>query len=130
VRDHFRAHPREPLSLPLVLRLERASLSGVQSRDLGLGGACLELGDEALEGVAAAGSSGFSGLEVGTKVTLELATPNRWDPLVLHGRVAWLKVGPASRGARPGPAPRVVLGVAFEHQSPADVSSLFDLLGR
>ena len=60
----------------------------------------------------------------------ELATPNRWDPLVLHGRVAWMKVGAAPRPARAGASPRVLLGVAFEHQSPADVSSLFDLLGR
>ncbi len=75
--------------------------------NLGLGGACVEVGDA---------------LVVGAAVTLEVTAPNLWDPLVVPARVAWTAPA-AATGA-------TLAGFAFDHGSrtKAALPSLVELL--
>jgi hypothetical protein len=113
VRDHFRAHGRRRVSLTATLR--RASAEGkgageaVRIRDIGLGGACVEA------------VLGEPPLRLEASVVLEVVAPTLWDPLVLRGRVAWLRPG------RTGEASR--FGVRFDHAEQGGVFALFHLLG-
>lgn len=114
VRDHFRAHGRKAVTLPAALRddggaqEERATV-----RNLGLGGACVELPlDSVAEGQL---------LRLDGAVVLQLTAPTLWDPLTLRGRVAWLRRSTSDKPAR--------LGIRFEHQEEGSLFSLFQLLG-
>jgi hypothetical protein len=113
VRDHFRAHARRRVDLGATLR-ERQSAEehGVRIRDLGLGGAGVELSESQL-------ASGLFDPEA--TVTLEVTTPNLWDPLSLRGRVAWLRRGAFGRSAR--------AGIRFEHHDAGALYALYQLLG-
>jgi hypothetical protein len=71
--------------------------------NIGLGGARV-----VVEGAITAGDS----------ITLSFAAPSLWDPLVLHGRVAWVAPG--------GPARAV--GVAFDHKATDAVFALYELI--
>jgi len=73
--------------------------------DLGLGGACLEVADL---------------IPLGTPVRLSLEAPNRWEPLVLDGRVVWTR-----DALKPG---RARLGMKFEKASSGTLRALVDLL--
>jgi hypothetical protein len=84
----------------------------VRVRDLGLGGASLEV----LEG-----SGGARFLTPEAIVTVELAAPTRWDPLTLQGKVVWVRRSPQGRTMR--------AGVRFEHRDAAALFALFQLLG-
>jgi hypothetical protein len=97
----------------LLAGLHRAAYDGrtgesVRIRDLGLGGACVELGDRAAP------------LRPDSSVTLEVTAPTLWDPLVLRGRVAWVRPG---REDQPTKA-----GVRFEHTEQSGIFALFQLL--
>jgi hypothetical protein len=110
-RDHFRAHARRKVNL--LAGLHRIAYDGrsgeaVRIRDLGLGGACVELGDKAQP------------LRLDSPVTLEVTAPTLWDPLVLRGRVAWVRPG---REDNPTKA-----GVRFEHTEQSGIFALFQLL--
>lgn len=109
-RDHFRAHGRRPVALDatLLIRGVAGTSTDVQIRDLGLGGARLEVAADAGHALA-----------VDTAVTLEVVTPTLWDPLVLRGRVAW---------SRPGVGAHLI-GVRFEHRDGSAVFALFQLVG-
>ena len=96
---HFRAYPRRTSSTPPSAKIAGSDAT-VRVVDLGLGGA---------------GIVTTLVLDLGARIDLVLALPNRWDPLVLPARVAWAREGRA--------------GVAFEHRSDADAWALFELLG-
>lgn len=112
-RDHFRAHARRRVNLGAALRDNVGSVvRDVRVRDLGLGGASLEVLD-------AHGGSRF--LAVDAIVTIELTAPTRWDPLTLPGKVVWVRRTAQGRTTR--------AGVRFEHRDAASLFALFQLLG-
>lgn len=120
VRDHFRAHARRRVNLEATLRDNVGSLAReVRVRDLGLGGACLEIASSDFS------RSGQAVLErwlaPGAIVIIELSTPMRWDPLTLQGKVVW-----AGQGAY---ANTMHVGVRFEHRDASLLFVLFKLLG-
>jgi hypothetical protein len=78
--------------------------SPVQIMDLGLGGARLALQRE---------------VEVGAPVRLTMVAPNLWDPLVLHGQVAWTKLAEE---------PASLVGLRFAHSSGTGLRALADLI--
>ncbi len=96
---HFRTFARSTARTPASLRLD-GEQAVVELTDLGMGGAGVACELELVEGET---------------VELVLQAPNRWEPLVLPGRVAW---------ARP---PRA--GIAFELNEEPLVWALFELLG-
>ena len=120
-RDHFRAHGRRRVDLDATLRGRDGGFSHVaRVRDLGLGGACVELGEVAptlLPGEARPAV----GVEREAVITLEVMAPTLWDPLLLGGRIAWVRRGAAGRPTR--------AGVRFEHRESASLYALFQLLG-
>jgi Tfp pilus assembly protein PilZ len=71
--------------------------------DIGLGGARIKVENS---------------LALGDVVTLSLTAPTLWDPLVLHGRVAWVTANGGGRAA----------GVAFEHKATDAVFALYELI--
>ena|SRR5689334_12281241 len=95
-RDHFRAHARHRVDLEGRLRTGGSSSFGVRLRDLGLGGACVEVVDAAA----------LPALDVEGPISLEVTAPSLWDPLTLPGKVAWLR--------RIKPERRLRLGLRFE----------------
>lgn len=112
-RDHFRAHARRRVDLDATLRGREGGFShDVRVRDLGLGGACVELAEL---------HAGAVGVEREAVVTLEVMAPTLWDPLLLAGRIAWVRRGGQGRMTR--------AGVRFEHREPAALYALFQLLG-
>jgi hypothetical protein len=116
-RDHFRAHARRRVDLDAMLRGRDAGFShDARVRDLGLGGACIEISDPGTGGGAPP-----LGVEREAAVTLELMAPTLWDPLALGGKIAWVKRGAAGRPTR--------AGVRFEHREPSALFALFQLLG-
>lgn len=122
-RDHYRAHARRRVDLDATVRGRDGAFSHVaRVRDLGLGGACLEIGDPTGSAALLAGEArGAAGVEREAAVTVEVMAPTLWDPLTLSGRVAWVRRGVAGRPAR--------AGVRFEHRDPASLFALFQLLG-
>lgn len=120
-RDHFRAHGRRRVDLDATLRGRDGGFSQVaRVRDLGLGGACVELG-EAGGPLLPGETRSVTGLEREATITLEVMAPTLWDPLLLGGRVAWVRRGAPGRPTR--------AGVRFEHREPASLYALFQLLG-
>lgn len=114
--DYFRAHSRRRTDLRAVLRDHTGALAhGAQIKNLGLGGACVELSG----GVADLMSRG--GFDLEASVTLEVTAPSLWDPLTLRGKVAWI------RHASPGSPTRA--GLRFEHRDAGALYALFQLLG-
>jgi hypothetical protein len=105
--DHFRAHGRRRVDLPATLR-DRAAGWQKTGRvvNLALSGACLELPDP---------------VELDARITVEIVAPTLWDPLVLEGRVAWVRYGGSVGGAR--------AGVEFEPGVGGAMFALFELLG-
>ena len=122
-RDHFRAHARRRVDLDATLRARDAEFSHTaRVRDLGLGGACLEIGDPTGAAALLPGESRPAvGVERDATVTLEVMAPTLWDPLLLGGRVAWVRRGATGRPTR--------AGIRFEHRDPASLFALFQLLG-
>ncbi|HSO00709.1 MAG TPA: PilZ domain-containing protein [Candidatus Nanopelagicales bacterium] len=128
-RDHFRAHARRRVDLNATLRdRQTAEEQTVRVRDLGLGGACVELPEPRSSYEPGSLSAGWSSpgpslsalLEPETTVTIELTAPTLWDPLSLRGRIAWIRRA-AGKPAR--------AGVRFEHHDTAALFALHDLLG-
>jgi hypothetical protein len=120
-RDHFRAHGRRRVDLDATLRGRDGGFSHVaRVRDLGLGGACVELG-EPVATLLPGEVRPSVGVEREAVVTLEVMAPTLWDPLLLGGRIAWVRRGAAGRPTR--------AGVRFEHRESASLYALFQLLG-
>lgn len=123
-RDHFRAHGRRRVDLDATLRGRDGVFSHVaRVRDLGLGGACVELGDlgDTLRALLPGEARPAVGVEREATITLEVMAPTLWDPLLLGGRIAWVRRGAAGRPTR--------AGVRFEHREPGSLYALFQLLG-
>lgn len=112
-RDHYRAHARRRVDLDATVRARDGGFShDARVRDLGLGGACVEIADR---------EGGAAGVEREGAVTLEVMAPTLWDPLVLTGRIAWIRRGTPGRPTR--------AGLRFEHRDPGALYALFQLLG-
>lgn len=114
-RDHFRAHGRIRVELDATLLDQDGKARGVTIRDLSLAGAGVELPD--LTGSSAEQAE----LSPEASVTLELVSPTLWDPLRLHGTVAWVR-----RSANQSRRTRA--GIRFEHQDATQLLSLFHVL--
>lgn len=110
---HFRAHARFRIELGGTLSSTSRPLAHeVRIRDLGLGGAGLELSTASLAAVPA--------FAVDAEVTLVLRAPMLWDPLALPGRIAWLRDTDGEGPLR--------VGVCFDHADSGKVYALFQLL--
>lgn len=112
-RDHFRAHARRRVDLGATLYVSAQNRSqDVRIRNLGLGGACIEV-PEGRQG-------GVTGLDLEELVTVQITAPTLWDPLPLRGKVAWVR--------RAGQDRRLRAGVRFEHRDESAIYALFQLL--
>jgi hypothetical protein len=101
---HFRAFARRAVVLPATVTAEAGGARPVRLVNLGLGGACIELGER---------------LAVGAPVTLEVTAPNLWDPLVVPAKVVWLRdTGGGHHHA----------GLAFGHAEKSALPALVELL--
>jgi hypothetical protein len=124
-RDHFRAHARRRVELGAVLRSPAGlTRQDVRIRDLGLGGVCIEVPELDVAAAREPGRAARPGpvtLEREASVTLEVLAPSLWDPLVLAGKIAWIR--------RSGPGRATRAGVRFEHREPSALYALFQLLG-
>jgi PilZ domain len=109
-RDHFRAHARHRVDLEGRLRTGESVSLGVRLRDLGLGGACVELVDVTAPA-----------LDVEGPIALEVTAPSLWDPLILPGKVAWMR--------RIKPERRVRVGLRFELREVGALRGILKLLG-
>jgi hypothetical protein len=90
VRDHFRAHARRRVSLGASVRDNVGSLvQDVRIRDLGLGGACLEIGEirPPAGALSPPDAAGVRWLDLEAIVTVEVTAPTLWDPLTLRGKM-------------------------------------------
>jgi hypothetical protein len=110
-RDHFRAHARHRVDLDGRLRLGGDASYAVRLRDLGLGGACVELVDAAPP----------PALDVEGPIALEVTAPSLWDPLIVPGKVAWLR--------RVKPERRLRVGVRFELREVGALRGILKLIG-
>lgn len=119
-RDHYRAHGRVPVRIDAVLRQHDKVVLPVTIRDIGFGGAGVEIADPTLQSATQAPSTPVD-LATGTPVTLEVIAPVLWDPLMLPGRVVWsLARGAADRPTR--------AGIRFDPLGANTLLSLFDVL--
>lgn len=118
--DHFRAHGRVPVQIDAVLRQQDALALPVTIRDLGFGGAGLDIADPTLRPSTQATSSSFE-LTCDMPVVLELVAPVLWDPLLLPGKIAWSRHNAA--GTR-----QLRAGIRFEPLAATTLLSLFDVL--
>lgn len=110
-RDHFRAHARHRVDLDGRLRVGESASYAVRLRDMGLGGACVELVEQAASGA----------LDVEGPIALEVTAPMLWDPLIVPGKVAWLR--------RIKPERRLRLGLRFELRDVGTLRGIMKLLG-
>ncbi len=108
-RDHFRAHARLRVDLEGRLRLGEEETHQVRLRDLGLGGACVEITEGAPRNV-----------DIDGPAVLEVTAPMLWDPLLIDGKVAWLR--------RVKPERKVRLGVRFELREAGALRGILKLL--
>jgi PilZ domain len=119
-RDHFRAHGRIAVQINAVLRQDDSFVIPVTVRDLGFGGAGVDLADPKLHPAPRA-SFTFSDLATDVPVVLEVVTPVLWDPLYLQGRIVWT----AGNVAEDRPARA---GIRFDDLGATTLLSLFEVL--
>ena len=113
-RDHFRAHGRKAVNLAASLCDELRSFEEeARIKNLGLGGACVELGARSTAEPHVGRPDAL--------VLLEVIAPSLWDPLILRGRVAWTR--------RAAPQQPMRVGLRFEHREQGSLFALFQLLG-
>ena len=106
VSDHFRAFARRPTSLPARIQSEVLGWDlAAQLVDLGLGGASIIVAEP---------------LPLGTSIRLRVDAPQLWEPLVVPGRVAWLRTTLEGDSK---------LGLRFEPDTPACLAVLAELVG-
>jgi hypothetical protein len=104
---HFRLFARRLTHLPALLASEGQGVRDALLINVGLGGACVRT---------------TAGLGNGAKVTLEVNTPNLWDPLILDGIVVW---------SAPADAEGLALaGIRFGPISSSGLRALVELLGK
>jgi hypothetical protein len=110
-RDHFRAHARHRVDLDGRLRVGESASYAVRLRDMGLGGSCVELVEAAPQ----------SSLDVEGPIALEVTAPMLWDPLLVPGKVAWMR--------RIKPERRLRIGLRFELRDVGTLRGIMKLLG-
>ena len=118
-RDHFRTHGRIPVQIDAFLRKQEDLVLAVTIRDLGFGGAGLELADPTLRPPTQQLSLD---LVAGVPIVLEVVAPVLWDPLHLPGKIVW-SMQDISTG-RP-----IRAGVRFDPLGATTLMSLFEVLG-
>src|ERR687885_251504 len=91
-----------------------AMMLSSRAHGAGRGGAGIEIPE------SAAAELRPGGIDRESPVTIELMAPTLWDPLVLSGKIAWLKRSAQGRATR--------AGVRFEHREPSALYALFQLL--
>jgi hypothetical protein len=102
-----RAHMRRPMRMKASVLHQRVGWErDATVTDLGLGGAGIEIAESLMQG---------------DRITFSLVAPNLWDPLLIAGRIVWVKPG---TGLDP-----IHCGIAFEFTHAATLWALFDLLG-
>ncbi len=113
---HFRAHERREVRLGVGLVGQR---SGTERQativDLSLAGAGLETDEP---------------LVPGERLSITLATPTMWDPLVLEAVVAWAQPPRPSHEVDALGRSRTVAraGIVFDYPGPAAILSMFEML--
>jgi hypothetical protein len=120
-RDHFRAHGRVSVQIQALLRPAGSSELSVKIRDLGFGGAGVEVIRSSREPSSSATPNPID-LAAGTPVVLEVVAPVLWDPLYLSGHIAW------SLSKEAGDLPARA-GISFDQLGATTLLSLFDILG-
>lgn len=118
-RDHFRTHGRIPVRIDAFLRQQEDLVLAVTIRDLGFGGAGLELADPTLRPPTQQLSLD---LVAGVPIVLEVVAAVLWDPLHLPGKIVW-SMQDVSTG-RP-----IRAGVRFDPLGATTLMSLFEVLG-
>ena len=119
-RDHYRTHGRVPVRIDAVLRRHDSTTLPVTIRDLGFGGAGIELADPTLPSPTQAASAPAE-LMTGVPIVLEVVAPVLWDPLHLPGQVVWsLASAVSDRTTR--------AGIRFDALGATTLLSLFDVL--
>lgn len=119
-RDHFRAHARLPVRIDAVLRRQDALVLPVTIRDLGFGGAGVDIADPTLLPSKQATSKPMD-LATGLPIVIEVVAPVLWDPLFLPGKIAW-----SHQQAATGLSTRA--GIRFDPLGAATLLSLFEVL--
>jgi len=109
------------VQIDALIRQQDALTLPITIRNLGFGGAGVDIADPTLLPATQAGSATFA-LAVNAPVVIELVAPVLWDPLHLPGRVAWSRQNAA--GTRPAR-----IGIRFEPLDGTTLLSLFDVLG-
>jgi hypothetical protein len=119
-RDHFRAHGRVPIRIDAVLRRQDVLVLPVTIRDLGFGGAGVDIADPTLLSSKQGASTPIE-LPTGLPVVLEVVAPVLWDPLYLPGKVMW-----NFQHAGTGHSARA--GIRFDPLGAVTLLSLFEVL--
>lgn len=118
--DHFRAHGRVSVQIDALLRQQDALVLAVTIRDLGFGGASIDISDPTLRSATQAISLPVD-LSTGSHLVLEVVAPSLWDPLYLPGKIVW-----NLRDAASGQPTRA--GVRFDPLGATTLMSLFEVL--
>ena len=136
----FRIHERRVVRLAVsVEHAAHAWQREARVVNVGLGGACVELGPTL--------GAGPVDVSTGDQVTLGFLAPSLWDPLPVRARVAWVRPrvvpgAPPPPGLGPGAGRMLAaafavaqsdplrFGVAFEHEGPSAVLALFELVAQ
>jgi hypothetical protein len=118
VEGPAKAEGRAKLEEPKAARREGRLPQGIRIRDLGLGGAGIEIPEAPERDRAPAAPAP---IDREAPVTIEVLAPTLWDPLILSGRIVWIRRGGPGRGTR--------AGVRFEHRESAALYALFRILG-
>lgn len=103
---HYRAHARHGVTFAGELALGDAERIGVRVVDLGIGGAGVEI-DRAVA--------------LGERVTLHVAAPSLWEPLVVAAEARW---------CQPRDAAAFRAGLRFALRSNRTLRSLLELLAE
>jgi hypothetical protein len=105
-QERFRASPRRPVDVPVIVKTAEDRMDRKANLiDLGLKGACLELGEA---------------LVPGANVLLEVRSPMLWDPLQLRAHVVWTHWNTETGISH--------AGVRFDHDNSTQLFSLFEFL--
>jgi len=113
---HFRAHERRAVRLLVELAGNRAGLDRqALLTDLSLAGAGLETDEPLLPG---------------ERVSVTLATPTTWDPLVIEAVVAWSHPPKPSHEIDAIGRSRTVAraGIVFEYPGASAILAMFEML--
>lgn len=113
---HFRTRDRRGVRLSVELTSQRSGLARpAVVTDVSLAGAGLETDEP---------------LHPGERLSVTLATPTMWDPLVLEAVVAWAQPPRPSAEVDHLGRTRTVAraGIAFDYATPASILAMFEML--